>query len=66
MGIVGRDAAPGQQPVTAGPGQGPRYCPRLGSRLGSRRARGGARRDGAQPAGWPFVPARIAGSRSGT
>src|SRR6476646_3425448 len=37
-----------------------------GSRLGSRRARGGARRDGAQPAGWPFVPARIAGSRSGT
>jgi len=30
MGIVGRDAAPGQQPVTAGPGQGPRLCPRPG------------------------------------
>src|SRR5690349_13353027 len=29
-------------------------------------ARGGAPRDGARPAGWSFVPARIAGSRSGT
>jgi len=34
MGIVGRDAAPGQQPVTAGPGQGPRLCPRLGLAAG--------------------------------
>jgi len=32
MGIVGRDAAPGQQPVTARLRQGRRYCPRLGSR----------------------------------
>ena len=66
MGIVGRDAAPVNSPSR--PGRGKARGTARGEACGWARGLLAAcpRRDGAQPAGWPFVPARIAGSRSGT